>query len=590
MQFIKTIIAVIFGIFIFFGISVGLLAIFIGTASQSETVQIEENSVFKLSLNKEIVEIAEEDNPLEDLPIPAEFGGQVSKLSLINIKKAILKAKEDENIKGIYLDTDGIATGFAVMQEIRDALLDFKKTGKFIYTYASVYGEKEYYLSSVADRIFLNPAGAFELNGLNSEIMFFKNALDKIGVKPEVFRVGEYKSAIEPFILDKMSDANRLQVTAYLNSIYDTYLQNIGTSRNIDFKELKNISDQMLIQKPADALRFKLVTDTAYYDQVLTEIKKKLEIDEKKKIEFVGMDAVLKSSPDIQTEDFSDNKIAVLVAEGEIVDGKGDEDNIGGDKFAAEIRKLRENDKVKAVVLRINSPGGSALASEIMWREIMLLKKEKPVIASMSNVAASGGYYMAMACDTIVAQPNTITGSIGIFGLLFNTQDLMQNKIGLTFDRVNTGQFSDLGNPNRNISDAERQMIQNMVNDGYEKFTSKAAQGRKMSLENLKKVASGRVWTGIQAKEVGLIDAFGGLDEAIKIAAKSANLGEDFRVKYYPAQKNFMERLFEKSGSKVREDALKSEFGEFYPYFKQIQKVSKMKGVQARMPYDLLIN
>ncbi|KOY84794.1 signal peptide peptidase SppA [bacterium 336/3] len=578
-QFLKFVGATLVGLFLFCLIGIFILMGISSSFSSSEKPDVEENSVLMLNLSRPLAERSTED-PFEGLNLP--LNNTPAKLGLLEVVQSIRNAKNDKKIKGIYINTEGVSSGYAALKEIRDALVDFKKSNKFIYAYGEYYTEGAYYLSSVADKIYLNPIGLVEFNGLYSEVPFIKGVLEKLEVKPEIFRVGEFKSAIEPLMLDKMSEANRLQVTSYLNAIYDVYLKDISASRKIDVAKLRQISDSMLVRKPEDAITHQLITNIGYEDEILEILRKDLKVDKKEKIKFITVNTYYKS---IESKYYK-NKIAVLFAEGDINSGKSTDESIGSETIVNELRKLRKDDKVKAIVLRINSPGGSALASDVMWREIMLTRKEKPVIASMSNVAASGGYYMAMACDTIVAQENTITGSIGIFGVLFNAENLLKNKIGVTTDRVTTGKYSDIGNPVRSMTPQERQIIQENVERGYETFTTKAAQGRKMSVENLKKIASGRVWSGSQAKENGLVDVIGGLDVAIEIAAKRAKVTE-YQPKYYPVQQDFFSKL---SGKSKEEALIKEQLGEeTYLYYKTLQKIKNLQGVQARLPFDLVI-
>ncbi|GAB4129076.1 MAG: signal peptide peptidase SppA [Raineya sp.] len=580
-QFLKFVGATIVGVFLCALIGIFILAGLGASLGSSDKTKVEENSVLFLNLARPVAERADDENPLEDLNLP--IGGAESKAGLLEIVQAIKYAKDDKKIKGIYIHTQSTGAGYAALKEIRDALVEFKKSNKFIYAYGEYYTEGAYYIASVADKIYLNPIGTVELNGLYAEVPFIKGVLEKLEVKPEVFRVGEFKSAVEPFLLDKMSEPNRLQTKAYLEAIYDVFLDDIAASRKVDKQRLRTISDSMLIRKSQDALDNQLVTNIGYEDEILEVLRKELKVDKKEKIKMIGANNYFKS---IETK-YSKNKIAVVFAEGEINSGKSGDDNIGSETIVQELRKLRKDEKVKAIVLRINSPGGSALASDVMWREIMLTKKEKPIIASMSNVAASGGYYMAMACDTIVAQKNTITGSIGIFGLLFNAENLLKNKIGVTTDRVSTGKYADLGNPVRTLTQEERKIIQENIERGYETFTSKAAEGRRMSLEALKKVASGRVWAGSQAKEIGLVDVIGGLDDAIAIAAKKAKVEKDYQVKYYPIQQDFFSKL---TGKSKEESLIRENLGEeALHYYKAIQKMKQWQGVQARLPFDVIV-
>jgi protease-4 len=587
-QFIKFTLATILGLAIFFFLGFFLLVGFVGAISSSgsqPTVSVEANSILKLDLGRTIAERGV-DNPFADLPLPGASGSKV--IGLIELRQAIAKAKTDEKISGIYLSSGSVgASGFASLQEIREMLVDFKKSGKFIYAFAEGYSEGGYFVNSVADRIFLHPAGALELNGLNIEVMFFKRGLDKLGVKPEIFRVGDFKSAVEPFFLEKMSEENRLQYTSFLNSVYDHYLKTVADARKIPVADLRAIADQMKVQTPADALKLKLVTDTAYYDQVETTLQKAAKHESEEKPRFVALDDYLKNVDAEGESTVGKDRVAVVVAQGDIVDGKGGQGMIGGDAIAAELRKIRRDEKVKAVVLRINSPGGSALASDIMWREVELLKKAgKPVIASMGDYAASGGYYMAMPCNTIVAQPNTITGSIGVFGVYFTAQDLLNDKLGITTDNVKTSQFADLGDPDRPMNDAERQIIQTGINRIYADFTGKVAAGRKMALDSVRRLAGGRVWTGDQAKANGLVDVLGSYDDAVKLAAKTAKLS-DYAIKYYPKKPSILDALTETEGL-LRAHVLEQELGDAYPIYEQYQKLRQLRGAQARLPFGVV--
>jgi protease-4 len=585
LQFFKYVFATMVGLFLFFIVGFFLMVGTISAISKDPETTIESNSVLKLNLNRPIEEMSA-DNPFDGMNIPG-FRDQPSNAGLVQIKEALENAKLDDNIRGIYLEANYPMAGYATVEEIRNALIDFKKSGKFIYAYGEVYTEKGYYLSSVANRIFLNPAGGMELNGLSSNYTFFKGTFDKLEIKPEIFKVGEYKSAVEPFIREDMSEPSRLQTVSYLNSINNFTFQNIAGARGLQAADLQKIADSLLVQKPEDALKYKLVTDLGYYDELETALRKQLKMEEDKKINFVSFSKYSKA-PKVKPVNTSENRIAVIVASGEIVSGEGSGDNIGSDKIAAEIRKARLDKKVKAVVIRINSPGGSALASDVMWREIVLTKKVKPVVASMSDLAASGGYYMAMGCDKIVAHPNTITGSIGIFGMLFNVEGFLKNKLGITVDGVKTNRYADFPNVTRNLTEFERSVIQRSVEKGYDIFTSKAAEGRKMSQEELKKLASGRIWSGAEAVQNGLVDELGGLEDAVRIAAKSAKLKEDdYRVRYYPAPQNFIEEFFGGMKEENEARALRSQLGLLAPYASSILKLQHMEGIQARLPYDL---
>jgi protease IV len=584
LNFLKYVLATIVGLLIFFFIGALLLfGIAVSTASRDE-VKIAEGSVLELKLDKQITE-RDPKNPLNELGF--SFGSFSSSDGLDQIKAAIRRAKTDDNIKGIFLNMTFVDAGMGKLEEIRNELIDFKKSGKFLVSYADVSTEKAYYLASVADKIYLNPIGTIEFNGMSSELFFFKRLLDKLDIEAQIFKVGTYKSAVEPFFLEKASDANREQLNSFLNSINNYQLQHIAKARGISVAELKDIQDNLLVRDPKDAKKFKLITDIGYFDEAISYMKKNIGIEQDEKLELVKLSKYKKvKDKDVST---SKNRIAVIYAEGDIVDGDGDENNIGGRKYADAIRKARLDETVKAVVIRISSPGGSALASDIIWREIQLTKKVKPVIASMSDVAASGGYYMAMGCDTIVAHANTITGSIGVFGVIPNIQGFLNNKLGITVDHVSTGKFSDVPTITRPMTEQEKEIVQNQINQIYETFTSKAAQGRNMTQDKLKEYASGRVWSGVEAKQRGLVDEYGGLEKAIAIAAAKAGVENDYRIKELPARKSFLEEIFGDLGSQVKSQSLKAELGEMYPYYQMFKKVESMKGIQARMPYELTI-
>jgi protease IV len=586
LSFLKYVLATMVGFFLF--LIVGVL-ILVGIASMfsnsDKEVSVDSNSVLKIDLNSSIQENVAEEDPFSQI-----FGSEVSKIGLNQLKKAIANAKVDPNIKGIYLHLEYPMAGYATLEDLREALLDFKKSNKFVYTYGEIMTEKAVYLSSIADKSYINTAGGIEFNGLDAEVTFLQGMFEKIGVKPVIFRVGEFKSAVEPFIRKDMSEASKEQMTSYTNSIANHIYGKISKDRNIPRTELDEILNKALIQTPADAVKYKILTNYGYFDEFETDLKAKIGIGQKEKISYISLNKYLKA-PDLTKEGDRNNRIAVLVSEGEINSGEGTYgENIGSETFIKDLKRAREDKKIKAIVLRINSPGGSALASDVMWREIQLTRKVKPVIASMGDVAASGGYYMAMGCDTIVAQPTTITGSIGIFGMLFNTQELMNNKLGVTFDGIKTHQFADSPTLTREMTDAEKMMIQNSVNKGYENFTSKAAKGRHMGIDQLKAIAGGRVWTGEQGAKNGLVDVLGGLNTAIQIAAKKSKMSEgNYQVKYYPTPKSEIEQIIGKINGSSEDATLKSYFGILAPVIKTIKNLDKYEKIQARMPFELNI-
>jgi len=587
MKFLGNVLAVIVGLFAFTILSLLLLFGLAGMlASFSETeVILEENTLLHLNLNgRTLVERTTEDD-LELGAFSDPFGSE-SNAGLVNLKKAIAEAKTNEKIKGIYLETGLINAGQAGLLELREALLDFKTSGKFIVAYDEAFSEGGYFLASVADEVYLNPLGGIDFNGLSSETIFLKGFFDKVGIKPEVFRVGEFKSAVEPFILDKMSPENRLQTQYFLDDINAHAIELIATSRGLSKDSVMQINSKMLVRKPQDAVTYKLATALKYEDEVHALLKEKLGLTEEDELPTINATDLgsLAKSKNIT----SDNRIAVILAEGEIVDGNAD-GAISSEKFAEEIRKARKDDNIKAIVLRVNSPGGSILASDVIWREMAEAKKAKPVMVSMGEVAASGGYYISAPADTIVAQPNTITGSIGIFGILFNVQELVNEKMGVTTDVVSTGELSDFMNVARPLTEVERTIIQSSVEDGYETFISRVAEGRGMHPDSVRKVASGRVWTGSQAKERGLVDVLGGLDTAIKLAAEKIKAGDDYRVVYYPEKKPWFEELVLSFTDEVQLRILQRQLGQHYPLYKKLEHIKRYHGVQVRMPQDITI-
>lgn len=588
MNFFKTFLASCLGslvalialFFIMIMISAGIVA---GLAGGSEErVMVSENSVLQLNLDVQITEQQVEN------PFAGVLGSEPPSVGLLQLKQAIKNAKTDPKIKGIFLNVSYPITGFSTIEEIRQSLFDFREEGKWVIAYADAMSEGAYYLASAADKVYLNPEGEVEFNGLAVEVTFFKKMFDKLEVKPEIFRVGEFKSAVEPFMLEKMSPANRLQLTEMVNSIYDHMITRISEARGIEKTKLREISDKMLVRNATLSVEHGLVDSLLYYDQVLAELRNKLDLKNEAKVKFIKYSKYIKSYSS-EKASLSSNEVAVIVADGTILPGNDDQGVIGGDAFAAEIRKARENDKVKAIVIRINSPGGSFVASDIMWREVTLAAEKKPVIASMSDYAASGGYYLAMGCDTIVAQPHTITGSIGIFSVLFDASGLLSNKLGITFDDVKTGEYGDMITISRPLTETEKNVWQKRTEEIYETFTSKAAAGRNMAHDKLKEIASGRVWTGVQAKERGLVDVLGNYNDAIEIAAEKAGIAGDYNVRLYPSQKPFFQKLMESIEENARVSAIKEEMGDNYIYYQYWQRVKTYNGTQALMPYEFII-
>jgi protease-4 len=582
-QFVKYSLATVFGLFLFSIVSLLLLA-GVGAAigSSDEVFDLKDNSVLRLDLNRPIVENATtEDNPFS--AITDVYFAPTENVGLIQVLSALERAKVDPKIKGIYVDASFPMAGYAQLSEIREAIQKFQKSGKFVYAYANSYTEKGYYISSVADKTYLNPNGLLDFNGISVQYTFYKKALDKLEIEPLVFRVGTYKSAVEPFIREDMSEENKAQTSSFLQSINTYVFDKIARSKNIPVRKLDMIADSLQAFEPSNAEKLGMVKQ-GYWDEFEALLLKAS--GEKEKVKYVSVNHYLQAKNPIEEVEGKD-RIAVLVAEGEISGTRASEGNIGSDDFVKELKKLRESKSVKAIVLRIDSPGGSSLASDIMWREIELTKKVKPIISSMSNYAASGGYYMAMGTDVIVAQPTTITGSIGIFAAWFNVDNFLKNTLGITQDHVNTNANSNFMTSAGALTDFQKSVVQNSVNKGYLSFTTKAAAGRKMSLQRLQSLAGGRVWTGAQAKQIGLVDELGGLDKAIEIAASKAKLKPgSYKVAIFPKAKSFVDELLNSATSETSmADRLLAKNIPWASSVLEVNRWKKREGFLAMMPY-----
>lgn len=585
MKFLSNVLAVIVGMLVFWVLAFFIMAGIIAISAGSGEIEIEGNSLLHIRLNGVVlVEQAPEDDM--SLP-PLPFLGTVSSVGLNQVIRAIETAKENADIKGIYLESGLLSAGQSHILEIRNALKSFKESGKFIVAYGEYFSETGYFLCSVADEIYLNPIGDLEFNGFAANSIFLKGLLDKIEVEPVIFRVGEFKSAIEPLILEKMSEENRLQTSVYLEDLNQVVVNEVAESRSLSVETVQEINDNMSVRTGQDAVALGLIDALWYDDQVKERIREKLGLEEDDDINSINISGINQTAK--EKNRLSRNQIAVIMADGEIVGGQNP-DQISSDLFLKEIRKARKNEDVKAIVLRINSPGGSVVASEVLWRELSEAQKEKPLIASMSNYAASGGYYLAAPADTIVAQPNTITGSIGIFGILFNTQGLLNNKLGITTDVVSTGTYSDFLNPTRPMSESEKAIMQKKVEQGYDTFIQRVADGRNMSREEVIAIAGGRVWSGTMAQTIGLVDVIGGFEDAIHIAAQKAGLEDDYRVVLYPKQKTLLEQLLSDFGTDVQSTYQRMKFGASYDLFQIVEQMKKLEGRMALLPFLLEIN
>ena len=567
---------------------IGMVTLFgIVSTADTETI-VKKNSVMMLDLNGVLVERTQE-SPLGILS--QLFSDDSNTYGLDDILSSIKKAKENENIKGIYLQASMLGTSYASLQEIRNALLDFKESGKFIIAYGDSYTQGLYYLSSVADKVLLNPKGMIEWKGIASAPLFYKDLLQKIGVEMQIFKVGTYKSAVEPFISTEMSPANREQVTAFINSIWGQVTEGVSASRSLPVDSLNALADRMLMFYPAEeSVQCGLADTLIYRNDVRNYLKQWVDLKEDDRLPVLGLSDMINVKKNMP-KDKSGNIVAVYYASGEITDYSGSstsEEGIVGTKVIRDLRKLKDDEDVKAVVLRVNSPGGSAFASEQIWHAVKELKTEKPVIVSMGDYAASGGYYISCVADTIVAEPTTLTGSIGIFGMVPNVKELSE-KIGLTYDVVKTNKFSDFGNIMRPFNQDEKTLMQMMITQGYDTFVNRCAEGLHMSKEAIEKIAAGRVWTGEAAKELGLVDVLGGIDTALEIAVRKAGI-EGYTVVFYPAKQDLLSSLLNtKPTNYVESQILKSKLGEYYQQFGMLKNLKERSMIQARIPFELNI-
>ncbi len=588
-QFFKFMFASMLGTFltgiILLFIGIGLIAMLVSGLNKEE-IKIPTNSILHLTLSSEIFDRAS-NNPLQSF----DYASMKSKspLGLNDILQCINKAKKDSNIKGILLDLTDIKAGFASIEEIRNELADFKKSGKFIISYSEAYSQKGYFLASVADKVFLNPEGMIDFRGLAAEIMFFKGALQKLEIDAQIIRHGKYKSAIEPFILDKMSDANKIQTLTFISSIWNEVIQKISDSRKITPEQLNSIANTLAIQSAQDAVKLQFADSIVYKDELISFLKIKTGVKTDKEVSLITLDAYM-LAPTTEKIKREKDKIAVIYAIGQIESGEGNDVTIGSERISKTIRDAREDDNIKAIVLRVNSPGGSALASEIIWREVMLAKKIKPVVVSMGDVAASGGYYIACGANKIIADPTTITGSIGVFGMIPNMKKLFNNKLGITIDGVKTNTYSDFMSTLRPLDTYEYNVILKSVENIYTTFIKHVAEGRKLSIAEVDSIAQGRVWSGSDAKKIGLVDDFGGLQKAIEAAAKLAKI-ETYKIISLPKQKDPFTQIIESlTGKTSSVQFVKEQLGDNYTYYQYLQSIKKMKGVQALMPYIFEIN
>lgn len=584
-QFFKFMFASMLGVFLMFLLFFFLVFGMIASIGKTEPIEVATKSVFHLKLNNEIIDRSPE-NPFENFDFMTFSPGSV--IGLNELLRNIGKAKEDENISGIFLDLSITQTGWSTIREIREQLNDFKESGKFVIAYGDFMSQGAYYLATVADEIYINPEGTIDFRGINAEVMFFKNMLEKIGIEAQVIRHGKYKSAGEPFFLEQLSNENREQIQGFISSIWNTALADISSGRNVTINHLMETADKFETRTPEGALQTGMIDGIAYKDEVLDIFREKLEIESSEKVKLVDYSKYNRSPlPQSMIPSRSREKIAVIYGTGNIIMGEGSERSMGGDRIAKALRDARLDESVKAIVFRVNSGGGSALASEIMLREVMLASEEKPVIVSMGDVAASGGYYVACYADKIIASPSTITGSIGVFGIIPNMQEMFNDKLGITFDNVKTNELADLGSVSRPLTRVEREIIQNEIERIYETFINHVAEGRGLPVSTVDSIAQGRVWSGVDAKRIGLIDDFGGLNYAIEQAAELAGI-EEYRIAEYPEQKDIFEMLREGFGT-TETRWLQSKLGDSYRVYEAMQQTSEQTGILMRMPFDVHI-
>ena len=565
-------------------LSMLMMAAMIASVGSSNTVSIKDNTILKLNLEKTIQEQAA-DNPFD------MFGDEFSQyyqssIGLDDILACIKSAATDPKIKGIYINTSSVGAAPATLKEIHDALVEFKKSGKFIYAYSDNYSQGAYYISSVADKITMSSTGLIEFKGLAMQVMFYKGLLDKLDIDMQVIRHGKFKSAVEPYLMDKMSEANREQMTLLANTLWNTMLEDMAESRNIDKDQLNLIADGLFIGTAAKAIESKLVDKACYKSDVAQDLKQLVGVTEDKDLHLTTLGDYRKS---IKAEtNVAKDEIAVIYAVGQITGGKSSDDSMGSETMVKLIKEAYTSEKVKAIVLRVNSPGGDGTASDIIWHEIEQAKKAgKIVVTSMGDYAASGGYYISCNSNYIIAQPNTLTGSIGVFGLIPSFQRALKNKLGVTIDAVTTNKHSDAAGVMRPLNAEETAVYQDFIDDFYGVFTQRVADGRGMEQSAVDEIGQGRVWAGADALKIGLVDALGNIDDAVAKAAELANL-DSYKLTYYPKKKDFWTKLMEKTSEENNiQAAIKHELGDQYYIYQGLKQLKKAEGVQALMPLQI---
>lgn len=581
-NFLSSLLATLVGIII---MTIVVFLIFLGIVAAStskEVPDVKENSLLVAKFNAHIIDRTD-NNPFSKL-MTGNFAYNEA-MGLDQILKDLEKAKNDDNIKGLFLRLGNVPSGLTTLSEVRDALLDFKSSGKFLYAYADIFTQKSYYLATAADSVFMTPEGMFRLTGLSAEATFYKNALDKLGIEMQVVKHGSYKSAAETFTRESLSDENREQIQGYVGGIWNKMVADISESRGIPAEKLNRYADELISMENKNLVETGMIDGLIYYDEMLSVLKEKLNVEEKEDLEAIRLtsykDVVVK-----EKKGYSRDKIAVVYGMGMVVDGNAGEGYIGSERIAKAIRKARRDKSVKAIVFRINSGGGSVVASDVVYREALLAAREKPFVASMGDVAASGGYYIAAPADTILASPSTITGSIGVIFSMPNMKELMNDKLGVTTDVVKTNRHADILSVFDPLDPQERQFIQKSVDDTYEHFVSLVAEHRNKSYDEIDALAGGRVWSGTDALDLGLIDMFGGLEKSIEVAAEMAGL-ETYRLQSLPKLDDPFTALMKELTGGARIKAIEKELGSDFIHYKNIREISKMRGLQAIMPYQI---
>lgn len=579
MNFFKTFLASLLAFFVANFVWFFLFIIIVAgiAAIGSSTTIVEPKSVLKIDLSESIV-----DQPVNDPlagfdPMSMNVQKSVSNMQVMN---AIESAAQDDNIEGIYINLTGAGTASAaLLEEVRDYITAFKESGKFVVAYGELYSQGGYYLASVADSIYLNPAGQMDWHGLAAQVMFYKGLLDKLGVEPQVFRHGTFKSAVEPYIMNRMSPENRTQMETYINSIWGTMVADIAKERNLSIDSLNMFATDLSAMMAEDALANRMVDGLKYEDEVEDILREKLELDADEDITFVTLGEYIAANP--YTPTYSDNKIEVIYAEGQIVQGTSEQGTLGSSTLADQLAEARLDEEVKAVVLRVNSPGGSALASEVIWREMELLRQQKPVIVSMGDYAASGGYYISAPADAIIANATTLTGSIGVFGLMFNAEKALNNKLGITIDVAKTNPSADMGMPFRAVSSIERSKIMRSIEQVYSTFVNHVADGRNMTFDSVDAIGQGRVWTGNDGNRIGLVDEIGGLKYAIAVAADKAECLDDYMVRESMGEPTGLAALLSSLEAHISDRKMRKEMGAMYDEYRSLRALMENEGVQA---------